>query len=122
MKSGLQQQAIQTLQSTVTAVKTAYVNLNDGDFYVDENGNLIDGDAILAITSNYLKEKGQLKGDTVVATVMSNLGLRKYAQDNGWNTLAKSILGGIDFLKSKYIGIGQNTIYLQKFDCYFQAK
>ena len=40
----------------------------------------------------------------------------KYAQDNGWNTLAKSIIGGIDFLKSKYIGIGQNTIYLQKFD------
>ena len=40
----------------------------------------------------------------------------QYAQDNGWNTLAKSILGGIDFLKSKYIGIGQNTIYLQKFD------
>ena len=44
MKSGLQQQAIQTLQSTVTAVKTAYVNLNDGDFYVDENGNFMKGD------------------------------------------------------------------------------
>lgn len=40
----------------------------------------------------------------------------EYARKNGWNTLAKSILGGIDFLKSKYIGIGQNTIYLQKFD------
>ena len=91
MKSGLQQQAIQTLQSAVTAVKTAYVNLNDGDFYVDENGNLIDGDAILAITSNYLKEKGQLKGDTVVATVMSNLGLRKYAQDNGLNFVATNV-------------------------------
>ncbi len=44
MKSGLQQQAIQTLQSTVTAVKTAYVNLNDGDFYVDENGSFMKGD------------------------------------------------------------------------------
>ena len=40
----------------------------------------------------------------------------QYAKDNGWNTLAKSIIGGIEFLKSKYIGIGQNTIYLQKFD------
>lgn len=39
-----------------------------------------------------------------------------YAQSQGWNTLAKSILGGIDFLKSKYIGLGQNTFYLQKFD------
>lgn len=44
MKSGLQQQAIQTLQSTVTAVKTSYVNLNDGDFYVDENGRFMKGD------------------------------------------------------------------------------
>lgn len=40
----------------------------------------------------------------------------EYAKNNGWNTLAKSIIGGIEFLKSKYIGIGQNTIYLQKFD------
>ena len=39
-----------------------------------------------------------------------------YAKSHGWNTLAKSIIGGIDFLKSKYIGIGQNTLYLQKFD------
>lgn len=38
------------------------------------------------------------------------------AREKGWNTLAKSILGGIDFLKSKYIGIGQDTLYLQKFD------
>ena len=65
----------------------------DGDrcLCVDENGNLIDGDAILAITSNYLREKGQLKGDTVVATVMSNLGLRKYAQDNGLNFVATNV-------------------------------
>ena len=40
----------------------------------------------------------------------------EYAKKNGWDTLAKSILGGIDFLKSKYIGLGQNTFYLQKFD------
>ena len=65
----------------------------DGDrcLCVDENGRLIDGDAILAITSNYLKEKGQLKGNTVVATVMSNLGLRKYCQENGLNFVATSV-------------------------------
>ena len=40
----------------------------------------------------------------------------EYAKNSGWNTLAKSIVGGIDVLKSKYIGIGQNTLYLQKFD------
>lgn len=56
----------------------------DGDrcLAVDENGNEIDGDRILAILSNYLKSKGQLKKDTFVATVMSNLGLNKYAENN----------------------------------------
>lgn len=57
----------------------------DGDrcLAVDENGNEIDGDMIMAIISNYLRNKGELKKDTVVATVMSNLGLHKYARDNG---------------------------------------
>lgn len=40
----------------------------------------------------------------------------QYAREHGWDTLAKSIIGGINFLKSKYIGIGQDTLYLQKFD------
>lgn len=55
----------------------------DGDrcLAIDEKGNIIDGDICLAIISNYLKEKGELKNDTVVATVMSNLGLNKYAQE-----------------------------------------
>ncbi len=59
----------------------------DGDrcLAVDENGNEIDGDRLLAIISNYMKEKGTLKNNTVVATVMSNLGLKKYAESNGLN-------------------------------------
>ena len=57
----------------------------DGDrcLAVDEKGNLIDGDKIMAIISKYLKEKGKLLKDTIVATVMSNLGLHKYAEKNG---------------------------------------
>ena len=56
----------------------------DGDrcLLVDEKGEVIDGDKILAIVSNYMKEKGTLKKDTLVATVMSNLGLDMYAKDN----------------------------------------
>lgn len=59
----------------------------DGDrcLAVDENGNEIDGDMILAIFASYLKEKGKLKKDTVVATVMSNLGLKKFAKNNDVN-------------------------------------
>ncbi|MDE6182064.1 MAG: phosphoglucosamine mutase [Eubacteriales bacterium] len=49
----------------------------DGDrcLAVDENGEIVDGDCIMAICGNYLKEQGKLKKDTIVATVMSNLGL-----------------------------------------------
>ncbi len=59
----------------------------DGDrcLAVDENGEEIDGDKLLAIISKYMKEKGTLKNNAVVATVMSNLGLKKYAQANDIN-------------------------------------
>ena len=57
----------------------------DGDrcLAVDENGNEIDGDMIMAIISNYLRKKGKLEKNTIVATIMSNLGLHKYAKHNG---------------------------------------
>ena len=56
----------------------------DGDrcLAVDENGELIDGDIILAIFAKYLKEQKKLKSDTLVATVMSNLGLNKFSKEN----------------------------------------
>ena len=59
----------------------------DGDrcLAVDEKGNEIDGDKILAVISKYMKAKGKLNKDTVVATVMSNLGLNKYAKENELN-------------------------------------
>ncbi len=51
----------------------------DGDadraLFVDENGEVVDGDEALAISARDMREKGTLKGGTVVATVMSNLGL-----------------------------------------------
>lgn len=53
----------------------------DGDadrcIAVDENGEVVDGDAIIYICGSYMKECGQLKDDTVVTTVMSNFGLYK---------------------------------------------
>ena len=59
----------------------------DGDadrcLAVDELGNLIDGDQIMAACGLDLKAKGKLPGDTVVATVMSNLGLHLYTKEQG---------------------------------------
>ena len=59
----------------------------DGDadrcLAVDELGNLIDGDRIMAACGLDLKRKGKLSGDTIVATVMSNLGLHVWSKENG---------------------------------------
>ena len=53
----------------------------DGDadrcFAIDENGNLVDGDMIMYICAVYMKKHGELNDDTVVTTIMSNLGLYK---------------------------------------------
>lgn len=58
----------------------------DGDadrcLAVDENGELIDGDKILAICGKAMKAQGRLKNNTVVGTVMSNLGLNMMAKEN----------------------------------------
>ncbi len=59
----------------------------DGDadrmLAVDELGNEVDGDQIMAIIGSYMKEKGTLKKDTIVATVMSNLGFTLMGEKNG---------------------------------------
>ena len=65
----------------------------DGDrcLAVDENGEEIDGDKLLAIIGNYLKERGQLSKNTIVATVMSNLGLNKYAEQNNFKLIQTKV-------------------------------
>lgn len=52
----------------------------DGDrvIIIDEKGNIIDGDKILALIACYNKESNKLKNSSVISTVMSNLGLEKY--------------------------------------------
>ncbi len=58
----------------------------DGDadrfLAVDENGNVVDGDMLIAIFAKYMKEKGKLKNNTAVVTVMSNMGFFKFCEDN----------------------------------------
>ena len=46
--------------------------------------------------------------------ILKNAG--KYAYEQGWDSLEKAIIGGIEFMKEGYINEGQNTLYLQKFD------
>lgn len=59
----------------------------DGDadrcIAVDENGNIVDGDLILYVCGKYMKEQGTLYNETVVTTIMSNLGLYKAFDEIG---------------------------------------
>lgn len=72
---------IEVLQNFVKEKKLDAGFAYDGDadrcIAVDENGEVVDGDLILYICGKYLKENGRLNGDTIVTTIMSNLGLYK---------------------------------------------
>ncbi|MBR2850812.1 MAG: phosphoglucosamine mutase [Anaerotignum sp.] len=58
---------------------------------VDEKGELIDGDKILAICGLDMKQRGELKKDTIVGTVMSNLGLIMMGKENGIDILQTAV-------------------------------
>jgi phosphoglucosamine mutase len=70
---------LENLQKKVLDEKADFGVAFDGDadrsLFVDEKGNLVDGDAVLWIMANHLQENGKLDNQTVVATVMSNIGL-----------------------------------------------
>ena len=67
----------------------------DGDadrlLCVDEDGTVVDGDQIMAIASKYYKTKNKLNSNTLVGTVMSNLGLRKFCENEGINFEATKV-------------------------------
>ncbi|PIC65121.1 phosphoglucosamine mutase [Sporosarcina sp. P13] len=65
----------------------------DGDrlIAVDEKGNIIDGDQIMYIVARYLHSKGRLKADTVVSTVMSNLGFYKALEEVGIKSVQTAV-------------------------------
>ncbi|MEN8235273.1 MAG: phosphoglucosamine mutase [Actinomycetota bacterium] len=67
----------------------------DGDadrlIAVDEDGVVADGDVIMAIFAEWLKERGKLKNNTVVATVMSNLGFRKAMEHLGIKVIETTV-------------------------------
>lgn len=65
----------------------------DGDrlIAIDEKGNIVDGDQIMYICAKHLKEQGRLKQDTVVSTVMSNLGFYKAVEANGMKSAQTAV-------------------------------
>ena len=75
------------LQARVVYEKADLGIAFDGDadrmLAVDENGKIVDGDQLMAICGNYMKEKGTLKKNTIVVTVMTNLGFTLMGEKNG---------------------------------------
>ena len=78
---------VENLQKFVKENKCDVGFAFDGDadrlIAVDENGNVVNGDEIIALCSMDMKETGRLKADTAVVTVMSNMGFFKFAEANG---------------------------------------
>ena len=67
----------------------------DGDadrcLLVDEKGNIIDGDKVLAVCGRAMRHKGSLNGDAIVATVMSNLGLHEFCRKGDYNLVCTDV-------------------------------
>ncbi len=87
------------MESLIEYVKENKVDLGmafdgDGDrcLLCDAEGNFIDGDEVLSILGNYMKEEGTLSNDTIVGTVMSNLGLFIMGEKLGIN-IEKTAVG-----------------------------
>jgi phosphoglucosamine mutase len=78
------------LEPLTAAVVTSDARLGvafdgDGDraLFVDQQGRVVDGDAVLLMAAIYLKDRGRLPGHAIVATVMSNIGLEIALRDRG---------------------------------------
>lgn len=67
----------------------------DGDadrlLVVDENGEVVDGDKIIAVCSKFMKENNKLKNNTAVVTVMSNMGFFKFCEKNSINCVKTKV-------------------------------
>ena len=86
---------LEPLISKVKETKAAAGFAHDGDadrtLAVDEAGNVVDGDQIIAILALALKEKNRLSNSTVVTTVMSNLGFMNAMKENEINVITTAV-------------------------------
>ena len=78
---------LDVLQREVNAQRADLGVAFDGDadraLFVDAGGNVVNGDATMWVMANHLKSRGELTGDVVVATVMSNIGLEIALRSRG---------------------------------------
>ena len=98
-------------EELMSFVKDAGLDLGlafDGDadrmLAVDENGELVDGDKVIAICSKKMKADGKLKKNTAVVTVMSNMGFFKFCEDNDISCVKTAV--GDRYVLERMLGDG----------------
>ena len=79
------EQLQELVKESGAAVGLAFDGDSDRLIAVDENGDIVDGDKVMYIIGKYLSERGQLAHNTIVTTVMSNLGFHKALDREGIN-------------------------------------
>ncbi len=123
LKTGLQQEAMLTLQATVTAVKTAYVNLNDGDFMLNENGDFVKGDynitqhmsAIDEYTEGIHTEVTLFYGDTRMATSLLDTSGNRIIGTQASDAVIETVLK-----KGEVFTSHNTTINNENYYCYYE--
>lgn len=102
---------LENLQARVLKEKADVGIAFDGDadraLFVDENGQIVDGDATLWVMARHLKAHGKLENSTVVATVMSNIGLELALKAKGINLLRANV--GDKYVLEKLIETGSEV-------------
>jgi len=101
---------IENIRKAVKLHKAHLGIAHDGDadrtIFCDEKGNIVDGDRIMGMWAAEMKQKRTLKKNTVVATVMSNIGLEKYLEKNGIRLIRTRV--GDRYVVEKMIEGGYN--------------
>ena len=101
---------MEVLQKAVVQHKADVGIAHDGDadrtLLCDEKGRIIDGDQIMGMCAVAMDEKGELRKSTVVATVMSNLGLEKYLEKNNIKLVRANV--GDRYVVEKMLENGYN--------------
>lgn len=122
MKEGMQQQAIQSLQASATAVKASYTSLNDGDFYVDNKGNFMKGiynitenmSTIDQFTDGLTTDVTLFFGDTRMATSLLDTSGNRIIGTQAGEQVIKTVLNGGQVFTSNSTTINGKNYY-----CYY---
>ena len=72
-----------TIEGDLSGLEIAFDGDADRCLAVDEKGNMVDGDFLIAICADDMHRRGVLKGNAVVGTVMTNMGFQKFCEEKG---------------------------------------